>query len=103
MLKGAEVLPSNCTVACMLSWKDLIKLCSFGGHPIFRRMLKRPSLLTRSNALVRYMKAMNSGFAVLCISPAADGARGSCPRLSGWHGSHTGCQDTLVVLAYVAS
>ena len=87
----------------MFSWKDLIKLCSFGGHPVFRRMLSRPSLLTRSNALVRSMKAMNSGSAVLCISPAADGARRSCLRLSGWHGSHTGFQDTLVLLASVAS
>lgn len=29
----------------MLSWKDLIILCSFGGHLIFRRMLNIPSSL----------------------------------------------------------
>ena len=28
------------------------------GHPIFRRMLKSPSRVTRSNALVRSTKAM---------------------------------------------
>ena len=46
----------------MSLWKDLIILCRFRGHPIFRRMLKSPSRLTRSNALVRSMKAMKRGF-----------------------------------------
>ena len=41
------MLPLNCTDPFMLEWKDPIKLCSFGGQPIFQSILKRPSLLTR--------------------------------------------------------
>ena len=56
--KGSERLPLNCTVHFMLEWKGSIKLCSLGGQPILQRALKRPSLLTRSKALVRLMNAM---------------------------------------------
>ena len=58
MSSGSDILPSYWMVALISSWKDLIMLCSLGGKPIFRRMLKSPSLLTRSTALVRSMKAM---------------------------------------------
>ena len=37
-----------------------MKLSSLGGHPILGRMLKRPSLLKRSKAFVRSMKANNN-------------------------------------------
>jgi hypothetical protein len=57
MLKGVDVEPSTTTVPFMLSWKDLVMLSNFGGHPIFARILKRSSLLTRLKALVRSMKA----------------------------------------------
>ena len=40
-------------------------LCSLGGQPIFGRTLKMTSLLIRSNALVRSMKAMYKG---ICCS-----------------------------------
>ena len=50
MSNGSEELPLNCTVLFVLVWKDSIMLCSLGGQPIFGRTLKRPSLLTRSNA-----------------------------------------------------
>ena len=46
-------------------WKDAIMPCSLGRQPIFGRTLKRSSLLTRSNALVRSMKAMYKG---ICCS-----------------------------------
>ena len=36
-------------------------LRSVGGHPIFFKVLNNPSLLTKSKALVRSMKAMYSG------------------------------------------
>ena len=36
MLKGSEVLPLNCTVSCMLPWKDPTKFCNLGGQPIFQ-------------------------------------------------------------------
>ena len=58
---GSEELPLNCTVPFVSVWKDSIMLCSLGGQPIFGRTLKRPSLLTGSNASVRSMKAMYRG------------------------------------------
>ena len=61
----SEKLPLNCTVPFVSVWKDSIMLCSLGGQPIFGRTLKRPSLLTRSNALVGSMKAMYKG---ICCS-----------------------------------
>ena len=65
MSKGLEELPLNCTVPFMFVWKDSIMLCNFGGQPIFGRIWKRPSLLTRSNAFVRSMKAIYRG---ICCS-----------------------------------
>ena len=50
ILNGSEELPLNCTVPFVSVWKDSIMLCSLGGQPIFGRTLKRPSMLTRSNA-----------------------------------------------------
>ena len=55
---GSMELPLKCTVPFVSVWKDSIVLCSLGGQPIFGRTLKRPSLLTRSNALVGSMKTM---------------------------------------------
>ena len=63
---GSEKLPLNCAVPFLSVWKYTIMLCSLGGQPIFGRTLKRLSLLTRSNALVRSMKAMYNG---ICCSP----------------------------------
>ena len=54
---SAEALPSNCTVLIIPLWKDLTMLRSFGGQPISHSILNRPSLLTRSNALARSIKA----------------------------------------------
>ena len=62
---GSEELPLNCTVPFVSNWTDSIMLCSLGGQPIFWRTLKRPSLLTRSNALVRTAKATYKG---ICCS-----------------------------------
>ena len=58
ILIASDMLPSNRTVPCMLLWKDSRKVRSFGGQPIGGRILKRSSLLTRSKALVKSMKAM---------------------------------------------
>ena len=58
MSKDLEELPLNCTVLFMFVWKDSIMLCNFSGQPIFGRIWKSPSLLTRSNAFVRSMKAI---------------------------------------------
>ena len=58
---GSEKLPLICTVPFVSVWKYSIMLCSLGGQPIFGGTLNRPSLLTRSNALVRSMKAMYKG------------------------------------------
>ena len=55
----------NGTVPFVSVWKDSIMLCSLGGQPIFGRTLKRPCLLTRSNALVRSIKDMYNG---ICCS-----------------------------------
>ena len=49
---GSEELPLNCTVPFVSVWKHSIMLCSLCGQPIFG---------TRSNALVRSMKAMHKG------------------------------------------
>ena len=57
MSKGLEELPLNCTAPFMFVWMDSIMFCNFGGQPIFGRIWKRPSLLTRSNAFARSMKA----------------------------------------------
>ena len=59
--KGLEELPLNCTVPFMLVWKDSIMLCNFCGQPIFSRIWKRLSLLTRSNAFLGSMKAIIQG------------------------------------------
>ena len=61
MLKAADVESSKTTVPFMSSWEGLMMLRSLGGHPILGRILKRPSLLTRSKAFVKSMKAMKSG------------------------------------------
>ena len=65
MSKGLEELPLNCTDPFMFVWKDSIMLYDFDGQPIFGRIWKRPSLLTRSNAFVRSMKAIYMG---ICCS-----------------------------------
>ena len=57
MSHGSDIPPSYWMVTFISSWKDLIMLCNLGGQPIFRRTLNSPSLMTRSNALVRSMKA----------------------------------------------
>ena len=62
---GSEKLPLNCTVPFVSVWKDSTMLCRLGWQPMFGRTLKRPSLLTRSNALVRSMKAMYKGIIML--------------------------------------
>ena len=62
---GSEELPLNCTVPFVSVWKDSIMLCSLGGQPTVGRILNRPSLLTRSNAFVRLMKATYKG---ICCS-----------------------------------
>ena len=68
-LSGSEGLTLNCTVPFESEWKDSTMLCSLGGQPIFGRNLKRPSLLTRSNTLVRSTKAVYKGmYAILCTS-----------------------------------
>ena len=72
--KGSEVPPLKHTVLWMPSWKDVVMPSSLGGHPIFRRSLKRPSLLTKSNAFVRSMKARYKGSSLV-----TDATRKSCP------------------------
>ena len=47
------------------SMERLDHALQFDGQPIFERTLKRASLLTRANALVRSMKAMYKG---ICCS-----------------------------------
>ena len=69
MSNGPGELLLNCTMPFMLVFKGYIMLGTLGGQPIFGRTLNRPSSLTKSNALVRSMKAMNSGICVLCTSP----------------------------------
>ena len=61
--KGSEEEPSYWTVPFISSWKEVIILRSFGGggHPILCRSMNRPDLPTRSNALVRSIKAMYRG------------------------------------------
>ena len=61
MSKGLEELMLNCAVPFMFVWKDSIMLCNFGGQPIFGRIWKRPSQLTRSNVFVTSMKAIYRG------------------------------------------
>ena len=65
---GSEGLTLNCTVPFESEWKDSIMLCSLGGQPIFGRNLKRPSLLTRSNTLVRSTKACVQGHTMRVLS-----------------------------------
>ena len=61
ILKGWDEVQSKLIVLWVFSWKDDIMLRSVGGHPIFFKILNHPSLLTKSKALVRSMKAMYSG------------------------------------------
>ena len=55
--KESEQDPSYITVPVISLWKKTTKLRSLGGQPIFSRSWKRPCLLTRSNSLIRSMKA----------------------------------------------
>ena len=64
-LKGWDEVQSKLIVLWVFSWKDDTILRSVGGHPIFFRIVNNLSLLTKSKALVRSMKAMYSG---LCCS-----------------------------------
>ena len=49
----------NITVNVIVEGRD--QLQELGGHPIFCRRVERPVRPTKSNALVRSMKAMNKG------------------------------------------
>ena len=73
--KASEVPPLKHIVLCMPSWNDVVIASSLGGYPIFRRSLKRPSQLTRSNAFVRSMKASTARGTSL----VTDAPRKSCP------------------------
>ena len=75
ILELTEVVPSKLTVFYISSWKDSTRLSRRGGQPIFSRILKRPYLLTVSNAFVRSRKAMYMGFGVLGTSPAVAAMR----------------------------
>ena len=72
--KGSKEEPSYCTVPCIFSWNYVMILRSVGEHPILCRSVNRPDLLTRSNALVKSMKAMYRGrlcsrhFSCNCLS-----------------------------------
>ena len=68
MLKAASVELLKTTVPFMSSWKDLKMLRSLGGYSVLGRILKRPSLLTRSKAYVRSMKATRVAAFAPCIS-----------------------------------
>ena len=59
-VKGPDLLPSYCTVAFVLWWKDLIMLCSFGGHPIFTSILKSPSRSFPADQVKRF-REVNEG------------------------------------------
>ena len=65
MSKGLKERPLNCTAPFVFVWKDLVMLCNFCGQPIFGRIWKRTSLLTRSNTYMRSMKAIYRG---ICCS-----------------------------------
>ena len=54
---SADITPSNCTVFIKSLWEDLSILRSFDRQPINGSILNRLSLITRSIALVRSIKA----------------------------------------------
>ena len=58
--KAWDVAPSKWTMLCMSSWNDVMMASRWGGggHPIFLSSSSSLLQLTRSNALVRSMKAM---------------------------------------------
>ena len=62
MSNSSDAEPTYTVVPFMPSWKDCMMLKSVGGQPILTIILKWPSLLARSKALGRSMKAMYSGF-----------------------------------------
>ena len=92
MLEAAGVEPSKTTVPFMSSWKDLMMQRSLGGHPILGRILKRSSLLTRSKAFVKFMKATK-------LFEGEDHVYSE----SVWRGSRTVTQDGLALQALRAS
>ena len=61
ILKGWDEVQLKLIVLWMISWKGDIMLRSVGRHPIFFRILNNMSLLTKSKALLRSVKAMYSG------------------------------------------
>lgn len=76
---SSKVLLFNYTATFMSVWNDSIKLCSSGGQPIIRRILKSSFLLTKSMALVRSMKLMFSSiYCFLSSSPGAVVGRRLC-------------------------
>ena len=60
MSKGSDIEPAKTTVSFVSSGRPLMMLRSLSGHLIVGRILDRPSLLTRSKAFVRSMKATKS-------------------------------------------
>lgn len=51
----------NSKVPYMSVWMDQMRFSNLDGQPIFENILKIPSRLARSNALVRSKKAMCNG------------------------------------------
>ena len=61
ILHESTVEQLKTSVPFILDCKNLKMLSSFGGQSIFGKILNGPSLLTKSKALVRSMKALKSG------------------------------------------
>ena len=61
IVNDSKTLPSYWTVAFVLVWKDFTMLNRLGGQPIVISIANSPSLITRSKALVRLMKAIYKG------------------------------------------
>ena len=59
MLKG-QACCLHIALAFVLWWKDLIMLCSFGGHPIFTSILKSPSRSFPADQVERF-REVNEG------------------------------------------
>ena len=79
--KRSKEEPSYWTVPCKFSWKDVIILWSWGGHPILCSRVKRPFLLTKSKALIRSITQCTEVTSAHSTSLGADVVRRSCQLL----------------------
>lgn len=79
---GEERSPFNFT-SCIPEWRAMTRSTKRSGHPSFRRIFQRATLLTVSNVLVKSTKTIYNGMFYLTHFPGSPGS-GSDYDLPAW-------------------